>query len=65
MLQPPHKVDSTINKKVISAHSYIEFDDDDDTPPPFLSESELVTWAKDRQKKDTHNQGVLSQIVIK
>ncbi|XP_067933932.1 transcription factor E3-like isoform X2 [Watersipora subatra] len=53
----PHKVDATINRKVAtSPHAYIEFDDDDETPPYHLSESELVTWAKDRQKKDTHNQ---------
>ena len=52
-------MDTTINKKVLSPHTYIEFDDEEETPPPYLSETELMTWAKERQKKDTHNQGMV------
>ena len=35
-----------------------------DVPPPFLTEDEQRMWAKERQKKDNHNQSMFNSLLI-
>ena len=35
-----------------------------DHPPPFLTEDEVRLWAKERQKKDNHNQSMFCSLLL-